>query len=264
MKRIVALLLFVAVLLPLTAQQKAPAIVAHRGYHQEGGAAKNSIEALKMAQKERFEMVEFDVNMSSDGELLILHGPWHPNAKAENRMRAQFAKADEVRNIALTNGEKVPTLEEWIAQAAKCKQTKMLIEIKGHSTPALDTEVVEKVQAVLKKHKMQNQVSYLVNHEFLVRELVRLTPKGTPIVLSLGSYSPAYCHALGCTLSGYTYQAWRKNPHYIDEARSLGMKLMAWTVNNPDHIKWLIKEGFDYILTDDPVMMRETLKQLGK
>lgn len=86
MKRIVTLLLFVAVLLPLTAQQKAPAIVAHRGYHQEGGAAKNSIEALKM----------------------------------------------------------------------------------------------------------------------------------------------------------------------------------AWTVNNPDHIKWLIKKGFDYILTDDPVMMRETLKQLGK
>lgn len=47
-------------------------------------------------------------------------------------------------------------------------------------------------------------------------------------------------------------------------ARKLGMKLMAWTVNNPEHIQWLIDQGFDYILTDDPVMMREVLKNSRK
>ena len=42
------------------------------------------------------------------------------------------------------------------------------------------------------------------------------------------------------------------------------MKLMVWTVNNPDHIKWLAAKGFDYIITDEPAMRRETLKQMNK
>ena len=135
-----------------------PKIVAHKGYHQKGVAPSNSIEALKMAQKEEFDMVEFDVNMSSDGELLVLHGDWHPNWKAKNRVHAQHDTKEAIQAILLSNGEKVPTFEEWIAQAAKCEKTKMLIEIKGHDTPAIDAKVVKKIQTILKKYKMQDKV----------------------------------------------------------------------------------------------------------
>ena len=264
MKRALILLIAAVVGITASAQERLPEIVAHRGYHQEGGAPKNSIEALKMAQREGFEWVEFDVNLTADGELLILHGPWHPNAKAKNRVSAQLGTKADIQEIPLSNGETVPTFEEWIAQAAKCKKTKMLIEIKGCNTPARDTEVVEKIQAVLKKYKMQKNVAYLVNHEFLIHELIRLAPKGANITFSVESYTPTYCHAIGCTIAGRTYASWRKNPHYIKEARALGMKTMAWTVNNPEHIEWLVKKGFDYILTDDPMMMRGVLKQAEK
>ncbi len=240
-----------------------PKIVAHQGYHQKGGASSNSIEVLKMAQKEEFDMVEFDVHMSSDGELLVLHGDWHPNRKAENKVHAQHDTKQTIQSIPLPNGEIVPTFDEWIAQATKSQKTKMLIESKGHDTPELDTKIVKKIQTTLKKYNMQDKVAYLVNHEHLVRELVRFAPKGTPITLSVGSYTPAYCHAIGCSLAGRTYTSWRKHPDYVVQARNLGMKLMAWTVNNPEHIKWLIEQGFDYILTDDPVMMRNVLKERG-
>ena len=82
MKRAIFTIIASMLTLSTVAQHKLPEIIAHRGYHQEGGAPNNSIEALKMAQKEGFEWVEFDVNLTADGELLILHGPWHPNAKA--------------------------------------------------------------------------------------------------------------------------------------------------------------------------------------
>ena len=264
MKRAIFAMIISMLTLSAAAQHKLPEIVAHRGYHQEGGAPNNSIEALKMAQKEGFEWVEFDVNLTADGELLILHGPWHPGAKAKNRVNVQLGTKSEVQAIPLSNGERVPTFEEWIAQAAKCKKTKMLIEIKGCTTPARDTEIVEKIQAVLKKYKMHDNVAYLVNHEFLIHELVRLAPKGVTITFSVGSYTPTYCHAIGCNLAGRTYASWRKNPNYIEEARALGMKTMAWTVNNPDHIEWLVEQGFDYIITDDPIMMRSVLKRYRK
>ena len=238
-----------------------PKIVAHKGYHQKGIAPSNSIEALKMAQKEEFDMVEFDVNMSSDGELLVLHGDWHPNWKAKNRVHAQHDTKEAIQAILLSNGEKVPTFEEWIAQAAKCEKTKMLIEIKGHDTPAIDAKVVKKIQTILKKYKMQDKVYYLVGHEFLVRELVRRTPKGTPIALTNNSYTPAFCHAIGCKIAGRPFASWYKNPDFIQQARKLGMELMAWTVNKPENIEWLIDQGFDYVLTDNPVMMRNVLKK---
>ena len=257
MKRNILLIIAVVVAVAGVAQ---PKIVAHKGYHPKGGAPANSIEALKMAQDERFEMVEFDVNMSADGELLVLHGDWHPNSKATNRVHAQYATKSSITSIPLANGENVPTFEEWIAQAAKSKKTKMLIEIKGHDTPALDTEVVEKIQVILKKYKMQDKVYYLVGHEFLARELVRLTPKGTPIALTNNSYSPSYCHSIGCKIAGRSYGSWRKNSHLIKQARDLGMEIMVWTVNKPEDIEWCIKQGFDYVLTDNPMMMRELLK----
>ena len=57
------------------AQPKESAIVAHRGYWncKEGGYARNSLAALESAQKAGFWGSEFDVNMTSDGELLIFH-----------------------------------------------------------------------------------------------------------------------------------------------------------------------------------------------
>ena len=69
------------------AQHNTTKIVAHKGYHQRNGTPSNSIEALKNAQKERFDMVEFDVNMTSDGELLVLHGDWHPNSKVREVLK---------------------------------------------------------------------------------------------------------------------------------------------------------------------------------
>ena len=36
---------------------------------------------------------------------------------------------------------------------------------------------------------------------------------------------------------------------------------MAWTVNDPEKIEWLIEQGFDYILTDKPTMMRSVLEK---
>ncbi len=260
MRKALTILFAVMVGISASAQYQTSKIVAHKGYHPKGGGPSNSIEALKDAQKEKFDMVEFDVNMTSDGELLVLHGDWHPNSKAANRVHVQYQTKSKIQSIPLANGETVPTFEEWIAQATKSKKTKLLIEIKGHDTPALDTEVVEKIQEILKKYKMQDKVFYLVGHEFLVRELVRLTPKGTPIALTNDYYTPAFCHNIGCKIAGRSYGSWRKNSHLIKQARDLGMEIMVWTVNKPEEIEWCIQQGFDYVLTDNPMMMREILK----
>ena len=59
---------------PLSAQVKTQ-IVAHRGYWNTEGSFENTISSLENAHKAGFYGSEFDINMTSDGVLVVCHGP---------------------------------------------------------------------------------------------------------------------------------------------------------------------------------------------
>jgi glycerophosphoryl diester phosphodiesterase len=49
----------------------------------------------------------------------------------------------------------------------------------------------------------------------------------------------------------------------VAEAKSLGLKVGAWTVNEPTEMKMLIARGLDGICTDRPDLLARALKQAG-
>ena len=66
--------LVAGLLMPSVADaQNKSGIVAHRGFWncEEAGYAKNSVAALRCAQEAGFWGSEFDVNMTSDGVLIV-------------------------------------------------------------------------------------------------------------------------------------------------------------------------------------------------
>ena len=75
---------------------KQTGIVAHRGFWncEEAGYAKNSIAALRCAQEAGFWGSEFDVNMTSDGILLVYHDSDVEGKKIEEHPYSEF---DRVR-----------------------------------------------------------------------------------------------------------------------------------------------------------------------
>lgn len=63
-------------------------------------------------------------------------------------------------------------------------------------------------------------------------------------------------------------QIW--SPHYkdlldadLDSARSLGLRVIVWTVNDPAHMADLIDRGVDGIVTDDPATLNQVLADKG-
>ena len=72
--------------------QKQCGIVAHRGFWncEEAGYAKNSVAALRCAQENGFWGSEFDVNMTSDGVLIVYHDSDVEGKKIEKHPYAQF------------------------------------------------------------------------------------------------------------------------------------------------------------------------------
>ena len=61
-----------------------PRLVAHRGFYTTPGSDENTISSLINAQQLGVYGVEFDVNRTSDGELIVVHGP-----KVGDRLDAQ-------------------------------------------------------------------------------------------------------------------------------------------------------------------------------
>ncbi len=262
MKRLLTLLIATMATFTITAQYKAPKIIAHRGFHATEGAAKNSLNALKAAQKAKIWGSECDLQLTKDGEVLVVHGPNHSDgAKVLNVNRST---KEEVQALPLKSGEIVPTLDEYLRQMQKSKNTKLIIEIKNQPTPQLETEIVEKTLKAVAQYGLESDVEYIAFRPWVCTELARLAPEGTKIAYLNGDYNPAYCKAMGCAGIDYKYTVLKRKPKWIKEAHDLGMYVNAWTVNKEEDIRWCIENGVDYITTDNPMLARELIEEMCK
>ena len=265
MKKILTVLVAAMIGITASAQYKAPQIIAHRGFHASEGAARNSLNALKAAQEAKFWGSECDLQLTKDGEVLVVHGPYHPGTKgAKPRVNVQRSTKEKVQAILLESGEVVPTFEEYCQQMTKSKNTKLIIEIKDQLTPQLETEIVQKTVDLVAKYNLQEEVEYIAFRPFVCWEIARLAPKGTKIAYLNGDYSPQYCKGMGCKGIDYRYTVLKKRKNWIKQAHKLGMYVNAWTVNKDEDIRWCIQNGVDYITTDDPVLVQNIINEMCK
>lgn len=240
----------------VTAQQ----IIAHRGHHSVSGAEENTLAALKAAAEAELYAVELDVNMTSDGELVVVHGPWLGEKNDPDRLNVQRSDLATLRSKRLKNGEPVPTLDEYLAEAAKEPSLRLIIEVKDHATPQIETEVVRKVVALVKQYKLHERVEYIAFRQHVCNEFVRLAPSDTPVMYLGSNLTPEYVKGLGYTGISYSVDALKRVPRWIDEAHRLGLKVNIWTVNSAEDVQWAVREGVDYITTDNPAMVQKYTK----
>ena len=264
MKKVLTIIIATMIGLTASAQFKAPKIIAHRGFHASEGAAKNSLNALKAAQKAKIWGSECDLQLTKDGEVIVVHGPWHPSSRVTPKVHTQRQTMAEVQAIPLTSGEIVPTLEEYLVQLSKSKNTKLIIEIKDQLTPALETEIVTKTVNLVAKYGLEDMVEYIAFRPFVCTEIVRLAPKGTKVAYLNGDYTPEYCKGMGCEGIDYKYKVLMKKPELIKQAHDLGMYVNTWTTNKEEDIRWAIENGVDFITTDDPMLTRKLIKEMCK
>lgn len=231
-------------------------VIAHRGFHAKGNSYDNTISSLKNAQELGVYGSEVDIHETSDGVLIAIHGMSHRDIK--NVQKATF---EQIRNLPLTNGETVPTLDEYLEQAKKSKTTKLIIEIKSHPTPEQELRVVKNILNAVKSYKLRKRVEYIAFSKYVCDALVEYAPKRTQIAYLNGDLTPTQCHELGYTGIDYNVNVLKAHPEWIEHCHNLGMKVNVWTVNDTATLQWFIDKGVDYITTDNPL---EANRLLGK
>lgn len=249
------ILMLAACLFAASAINAQTQVIAHRGFHAKSGSYDNTISSLKNAQELGVYGSECDVNETADGVLVVIHGIMH------GKLNVQKTDYATLYAQALSNGERIPTLDEYLEQAAKNTATKLIIEIKDHSTPEQETRVVKNTIAAVKRHKLQNDVEYIAFRQHVCDEVLKYAPKGTKIAYLNGTLTPEYCKGLGYTGIDYNISTMKKHPEWIKQCHDLGMTVNVWTVNDTASLQWCIDNGVDYITTDNPV---EANRLLGK
>lgn len=254
MKKSSILLLLCAMLSAVSVS--AQHVVAHRGMHSVEGAEQNTLAALRAAQNANLYGVECDVNMTEDGELVVIHGPWLGEEGDNDRLNIQRSDLATLRSKRLANGEPVPTFDEFLQQVASNPNIHLYVEIKEHATPQIESEVVRRVVAAVREYRLQERVTYLSFRQHICNELQRLAPSSTAVAYLAGNLTPRYVEGLGYTDICYTVETLKRRSRWISEAKRLGLRVGVWTVNSVADARWALEQGVDYIITDDPMLVR--------
>lgn len=235
-----------------------PKLVAHRGFYKAPGADENTIVALQNAQKLGLYGVEFDVNMTADGQIIVAHGP----KILGTELNAQTDTWEAIKAAVLPNGNKVPTLREWLVEAKKVPEIKQICEIKAHPSPKTETAIVETLVKLAKELDMLDQVEFTSFSYHACKEAARLAP-GRPVLYlnsSLGVKVTAESAAAdGITGLSYSMYVYMNMPHLVEDARSKGLETTLWIVNHPEVVDWAVRHRIDYISSDYPDKMKEYL-----
>lgn len=248
----------ILLLLLATTNIDAQEIIAHRGYWKTEGSAQNSIAALKKANEINVYGSEVDIWLSSDGIPVVNHDA--DVTLDGEKLIVQETPYATLKKAKLSNGEHLPTVEEYLDAFEDCNNIKLIIEFKPHKSKESEDELARKVIDMVNSRGLQDRVEYISFSINLVQQVKRLAPEAPNYYLN-GDLTPQILKKMGLSGLDYNRNVIKKNPHWVTESHDLGLKVNVWTVNTPEDIDKMIELNVDFITTDEPLLVRERLNK---
>lgn len=230
-------------------------IIAHRGAWKNTKSPQNSIAALKDAVEQKCWGSEFDVHITKDDILVVNHDHDFLGIDIATSTYQELLAKKHV------NGESIPTVEEYLLEGLKQKGTKLIFELKS-SKAGLDRtlKAAELSMALVHRLKAQKQVEFIAFSYEACLKLKALDKKIKVHYLS-GDKSPTAIKEAQLDGIDYNIAVFKKNPTWLQEAKTLKLKTNVWTVNLPEDMQFFINEKVDYITTDEPEKLLELMKK---
>jgi glycerophosphoryl diester phosphodiesterase len=269
-------LLAVGIAAPVADAQARPAVtnVAHRG--ASGHAPENTVAAVKEGVAMHADLVEIDVQRTSDGGLIVMHDTDLARTTDIEEVFPDldsYAVADvtmdQVRQLDAGSwfdpkfaGEPVPTLADVLA-ALRDADTGLLLEVKSPELyPGIEAEIADALRAdpwwvePAPPEEPHRLVIQSFDWESMARsqELLPDVPHGL-----LGKVAAADIP---------TYAAWADqiNPSYtevdasyVKAVHDAGLEIYVYTVNTADDMRAQIDKGVDGIITNYPDVLADVL-----
>jgi glycerophosphoryl diester phosphodiesterase len=217
------------------------AVVGHRG--AASLEPENTIKSIKRAISLGVDVVEVDVRATRDSRLILLHDEDFTRISGI-KVRVHDLTAGEVLSRVKIRGEKIPTLEE--ALAVVDGKVGVFIDYKEEST-----YYVGDLVDVIRKTGASEWVAVISFKEDVLRKVKELNPH---VEIGISYDRPPIRvlegKKLGCSIMLPHYKLATRRT--VELAHKLGLKVVAWTVNDLKVARELVSQGIDAIASDRP------------
>lgn len=234
---------------------RVPLIIAHRGASAD--APENTIAAFALAAEQGAHGIEFDVRLSADGNIVIMHDDTVERT-TNGTGRVSKMSAAALRELDAGGGQPVPTLDEVFEAFGPSMLYN--VELKEFSLwgKGLEEAVADRIDA----YHLHNQVVVSSFNPLAVRRARR--------------------HLSATTMTGLVWMKGPRNvrhllaparadhPHYslVDEAymawaRERGLRVHTWTVDDEQEARRLVALGVHALLTNRPRAIIAALRAGG-
>lgn len=236
-------------------------MLGHRGGRGGVGAdawpAENTLEAFARAIDEGADGVELDVRLTADGVPVVLHDTTLARCTggADTRAVHQVKLADLP---LLSGGERIPRLSD--ALDALCGKV-VNVEIKADVEPmSLLGDVPERLRlvratAAVVKDARSVDVVFSSFDPLVLVALAAIAPR-LPRAILVGTTTPRAATALPLAMRPAVVAA-HLHDSLLTAARverlvRSKLRVVAWTVNDPERAVALVRMGVSWIITDSP------------
>ena len=214
--------------------------IGHRG--AAGLEPENTLRSFHRAAKEGADALEMDLRVTRDGYLIVLHDAT-VDRTTDGTGPVHELKLAELQRLDGGMGEKVPAFGEVleattlpiyaelkVVEAAEPLAGMILREAAGRVTPiSFDPEALRQVKNVL---------------------------PDLPVGLILSGAPPdAAERALSVDAAFVSLEAEYLDPEAVERCRRTDLKVTAWTVNEPERMRWVMESGVHGIATDRPDLL---------
>ena len=236
---------------------------AHRGY--SGKYPENTMLAFRKAVEAGADGIELDVQLTCDGEPVIIHDELvdrttDGKGRVKDFTLAELQKLDASYIYAGQYGHNpIPTLREY------CEFIRDLpiitnIEMKTGVYEYLGME--EKVWAMIQEYHLEEKVIISSFNHFTILRMREIAPK-----LKYGFLSETwiidagkYCHDHGVPCYHPLFRNLTRE--VVAELKQYGLEINTYTVNTEEDVRDLVDKGIDAVIGNFPEMTRDVLASL--
>jgi glycerophosphoryl diester phosphodiesterase len=236
-----------------------PIPIAHRGGSLE--APENTPAAFRHAIELGMRYVELDVQMSGDGQLVVIHDETLDRTTDGHGRVAHFT-LEELRKLDAGShfgpqyaGEPIPTLRE-VLELCTGAGVGVVVELKS---PDLYTGMVEKVVALVSEMRGRGGENiWCISFDHGAIRQARTLDATIPLGYLCEYFEQEFVQP-DDTIQAYCpyFRTALARPDQIAKAHELGKFVFVYTVNEEEDIRQVVAAGIDGLVSDRPGLLKK-------
>lgn len=242
---------------PVAGNNNEMRLIAHRG--ESATAPENTLAAFRLAWQNDADGIECDIHLSKDNRIMVIHDG-NTRRTTGTDLQVKDTEAAVLRRLdagalkdSIYAGERIPFLEEVTELLPEGKL--MVIEIK------CGAEVIPYLKKVIDESGREKQIAIISFDWQVITEAKNSMPDIPCYWLSSKkeTLETKMAEAAEAGLDGLDLNYSVIDETVMDQARRLGLDIIAWTVDDTVEAERLLSLGVDTITTNKTLWLRSEI-----